>query len=230
MSYNILHGATTNGSFDLDTIASVIIREDPDLVALQEVDFKTVRAKNYDLATELGLRSKMAPVFGKAMDYDGGEYGDAVLSKYSFASTKRYSLPYTEGNEPRVAVLANIELPSGDTISFIGTHLDHLRDPKDKISQAKELFKLFSDHPHPNILAGDLNADPESEPMRILFQSWRPSDREYAPTIPSNAPRKKIDYILLSKNHSWKIHDTYVICDEVASDHCVYVAIIEILD
>jgi endonuclease/exonuclease/phosphatase family metal-dependent hydrolase len=54
LSFNILHGATTKGDFDLDAIAKVIKDADPDLVALQEVDFQTKRAKGYDLATELG--------------------------------------------------------------------------------------------------------------------------------------------------------------------------------
>ena len=88
LTFNIYHGATTNGSFDLDTIASVILRTDPDLVALQEVDFKTNRAKNYDLATELGWRTKMVSIFGRAMPYDGGEYGEAILSKWSFINTR----------------------------------------------------------------------------------------------------------------------------------------------
>ena len=40
-----------NGDFDLDAIAEVIKKTDPDLAALQEVDYKTNRAKNYDLVT-----------------------------------------------------------------------------------------------------------------------------------------------------------------------------------
>ena len=68
MSFNMLHGATTVGDFNLDNIAKVIIENDPDLVALQEVDFLTNRAKKYDLVTELAIRTKMAPLFARAMD------------------------------------------------------------------------------------------------------------------------------------------------------------------
>ena len=39
LTFNILHGATTKGDFDLDAIAKVIIDANPDFVALQEVDF-----------------------------------------------------------------------------------------------------------------------------------------------------------------------------------------------
>ena len=74
LTFNIYHGATMKGDFDLDYIAGVIKRADPDLVALQEVDFLTRRASGVDLATELGWRLKMVSVFAPAMKYDGGEY------------------------------------------------------------------------------------------------------------------------------------------------------------
>jgi endonuclease/exonuclease/phosphatase family metal-dependent hydrolase len=59
LSFNILHGATTKGDFDLDAIARVIIEADPDFVALQEVDYKTKRAKGYDLVTELAINNSL---------------------------------------------------------------------------------------------------------------------------------------------------------------------------
>ncbi|MBT3747991.1 MAG: hypothetical protein HOG34_03315, partial [Bacteroidetes bacterium] len=61
LSYNIYHGATMKGDFNLDTIADVIASLKPDLVALQEVDRLTNRARKMDLVTELGLRTKLAP-------------------------------------------------------------------------------------------------------------------------------------------------------------------------
>ncbi len=85
LSFNIYHGETVGAEkkFDLELLAKVINDVNPDLVALQEVDNKTNRARNYDLVTELGQRTKMAPLFGKAMSFDGGEYGEGMLSKYS---------------------------------------------------------------------------------------------------------------------------------------------------
>ena len=65
LTFNIYHGETMKGDFDLDLIAGVIKSVNPDLVALQEVDFYTNRAKNMDLATALGLRTGLAPLLGK---------------------------------------------------------------------------------------------------------------------------------------------------------------------
>ena len=83
MSFNILHGATTQDDFNLEAIAGYINKFKPDLVAMQEVDFKTNRAKKYNLPLELGYRTQLMPTFARAMYYDGGEYGEVVLSKYN---------------------------------------------------------------------------------------------------------------------------------------------------
>ena len=231
LSFNILHGATTKGDFNLDAIAKVIINADPDLVALQEVDFKTNRAKKYDLVTELGWRAKMAPLFGKAMDYDGGEYGEGVLSRFSFFQTRNVALPYTPGNEPRAALEIITVLPSGDTMAFVGTHLDHLKDEKDRIAQVKKINQVFADNKYPTILVGDLNAVPGSTPIKILEEMWSASyDKiDPAPTYPSVNPSKKIDYVMFYPKNAWRVLKTEVIQDSIASDHCAYLVTFELL-
>ena len=230
LTFNILHGATTKGDFDLDAIAKVIKDVDPDLVALQEVDFRTNRAKKYDLVQEMAVRTKMVPLFGKAMDYDGGEYGEGILSKFSFIQTRNVPLPHSPGNEPRAALEVVVQLPSGDTVALVGTHLDHLRDPVDRIAQAKEIKKVFSQNSYPTILAGDLNAVPGSEPMNILMDHWTATDQKQppSPTIPSDNPRKKIDYVMVHPADQWEVIETQVICDAVASDHCAYLVTLKL--
>lgn len=219
------------GDFNLDAIAKVIIDADPDFVALQEVDFKTNRAKNYDLVTELGWRVKMAPLFAKAMDYDSGEYGEGVLSKYTFLQSRNIALPYTPGNEPRTALEIVTVLPSGDTIAFVGTHLDHLQDEKDRLAQAEKINEVFSINKYPTILAGDLNAIPGSTPINILEEIWSASydKKNPEPTFPSDNPTKKIDYIMFYPKYRWRVLETEVIQDSIASDHCAYMVSIELL-
>lgn len=231
LTFNILHGATTLGDFNLDVIADVILDADPDLVALQEVDYRTRRALNYDLATEIGWRVKMAPIFGMAMKFDGGEYGEGILSKYTFLQSRNVALPYTAGNEPRCALEITTILPSGDTIAFIGTHLDHLRDEKDRVAQAKRINEVFLLNKYPSILAGDLNGTPGSTPIKILEEIWQTSyDPENPePTFPSENPTKKIDYIMFYPKNKWRVIETEVIQDTIASDHCAYLVTLELL-
>ena len=229
LTFNILHGETLKGDFDLDCIAQVIKEADPDLVALQEVDFRTYRARNMDLVSELGQRTKLIPLFGRAMFYDGGEYGEGILSRYSFLSTRNHPLPAGEGKEPRAALEVQVLLPGGDTLTFVGTHLDHTRDETDRLAQAAQLNALFTGGDRPVILSGDLNARPESATMTTLFSEWTESDANYAPTMPSKQPKAKIDYVLYRPANRWKIIESRVICDTIASDHCAQLSVLELL-
>ena len=231
LSFNILHGATTQGNFDLNVIANVIKDANPDFVAMQEVDFKTRRAKNMDLTTEIGWRTKMASIFGKAMRFDGGEYGEGILSRYSFITTRNVALPYTAGNEPRTALEILVELPSGDTIAIVGTHLDHLKDEKDRIAQVAKINEVFLQNKYPTILAGDLNATPGSTPIDMLEKIWTATyDKgDPGPTYPSHDPEIKIDYVMFYPAHRWRVHKTEIIRDTIASDHCAYLVTLELL-
>ncbi len=229
LTFNILHGATTQGDFDLDKIAAVIQQTNPDLVALQEVDFKTNRAKKYDLATELGWRTKLAPLFGKAMDYDGGGYGEGILTKMPIIASRNIPLPHSPGNEPRTALEVMVELESGDTICFIGTHLEHQRASTDRIDQVKEINRIFLQNKYPTILAGDLNDTPESEAISILKKYWNDSAGDNTSfTYSSDNPRIRIDYILFRPENRWEVMDYQIICDSIASDHCAVLSVLEL--
>ncbi|NOR75050.1 MAG: hypothetical protein GQ525_07805 [Draconibacterium sp.] len=230
LTFNILHGATTNGDFDLDKIASVILETNPDLVALQEVDFKTNRAKNYDLATELGWRTKMTSLFGIAMPFDGGGYGEGVLTKMPIIASRNVPLPHSPNNEPRTALEVTVQLESGDTICFVGTHLEHQRNNPDRIDQTKEINEIFLSNKYPTILAGDLNDTPESEAILILKKYWIDTFGENPkPTYSSDNPRKKIDYIFYMPANKWKVVENKIICDTIASDHCAVLSVLELL-
>lgn len=231
LTYNILHGETMAGDFDLDKIAKVIQESGAHIVALQEVDYKTNRAHKKDLTMELAYRCQMQAVFAKAMEYDDGEYGEAILSKWSFYQTNNHALPFSGGNEPRAALETKFILESGDTIVFIGTHLDHLASDHDRVLQANQLLNLFKNRDIPCILAGDLNDVPESESIQILKSYWQLSDQKDVadPTYPAINPRKKIDYIMLAPADRWKVLDTQTICDTIASDHCGYLVTLILL-
>lgn len=231
LSYNILHGATTNRDNDLDVVAGVINKIEPDLVALQEMDYKTNRADKIDITTAIAQKTEMVSIFAKAMDYNGGEYGQALLSKHTFLKTGKIDLPHEFGNEPRIAVDALIVLPSGDTIKLAGTHLDHLKESPDRIKQVKKLNEVLLDNKYPTILAGDLNDVPGSKAIELLESHWGSSydEKDPQPTFPSQAPEVKIDYVMFYPKNRWKVIGTETICDEIASDHCAYLVVLELL-
>ena len=93
MTYNIHHGQGMDGELDLERIAALIRENDPDLVALQEVDLLTNRTARVDQAAELARLVRMHHAFARFMFYDGGEYGLAVLSKSPIVESRIISLP-----------------------------------------------------------------------------------------------------------------------------------------
>jgi endonuclease/exonuclease/phosphatase family metal-dependent hydrolase len=230
LTYNIYHGEDANGKSNLDAVAGIINSLKPDLVALQEVDKETTRVKGLDLTAELSRRTGMKGMFGKAMDYAGGEYGEAVLCRHPVIETKNNPLPHAPEAEPRAALEVHVKLPAGGPIVFVGTHLDHLRDQKSRMMQAGRIRELYADYNLPVILAGDLNAVPGSDPINLLTQDWSDTSQgDPRPTSPSVAPKRKIDYIMFRPKDRWRVVEVRVIDEKVASDHCPVFAVLELL-
>ena len=234
LSYNIWHGEKHYGEpgagseSSLQVLAEVINKADPDLVALQEVDNRTGRSGGLDLLSELALLTGMNPLFGATMPFDGGEYGLGILSKYSFQSTRLHRLHSPAGSEPRAALEAVVVIASGDTLRFICSHFDH-RETGIRTQQAKDVNALFCRDQLPGILAGDLNAVPGSDPIKILQECWNISSISLEPTAPSHAPRSKIDYIMYRSRDQWRLMESRVIEEKVASDHNPVLAVLELL-
>jgi endonuclease/exonuclease/phosphatase family metal-dependent hydrolase len=230
LTYNIYHGEDANGGSNLDAVAGIINSLKPDLVALQEVDNKTRRDKGLDLTAELSRRTGMKGFFGKAMDYDGGGYGEAVLCRYPVLEIKNNPLPHTAKAEPRAALEIHVKLPGGAKIAFVGTHLDHQRDQTNRMMQANRIMELYANSDLPMILAGDLNAIPGSDPISLLSQQWSyAAQDDPQPTHPSTRPARKIDYIMYKPESHWKVVEVRVIDEKVASDHCPVFAVLELL-
>lgn len=221
LSYNIHHGEGTDGVFDLERLAAVIRASGADLVALQEVDVGTGRASGVDQAAELGRLTGMKAFFGEAIPFSGGSYGDAVLSRWPLASQEAHLLPAQPDHERRVAVAVTVQPPGWPgPLRFVGTHLDHTRDPADRIAQAEALNALLLPDELPTILAGDLNAEPGSAPMRVLRQAgWLEADAAHLPTFPSAESDRKIDWVLVGPGFPLRGATARVLAEPIASDH-----------
>src|SRR6476620_7354050 len=112
ITYNIHHAGppTKPGTIDIDAIVSTLKKYPSDLVALQEVDVNTKRSGNVNEAKLIAEGLGMQYYFAKAIDYDGGEYGIALLSKLPLENTKVLELPMDSAvkGEKRVLLSASI--------------------------------------------------------------------------------------------------------------------------
>ena len=213
LTYNIYHGELANnpGKPNLDSIAKLINQIQPDFVALQEVDSSTGRSerlygKRTDLVKELAAKTKMFGYFGKALEFEGGSYGEGILSKTPL-KVNTLSLPIPAGGEPRTLLYTNTRLANGQNIIFGGTHLCHQSD-SNRIAQVESLDQLYRSLLVPSIVCGDFNFENTEAPYKIMMNYWR--DAAEVRTIPRNTfssdnPTKRIDYLFVTKRGNWKL-------------------------
>lgn len=201
MTYNIRHGAAIHqrdNAVDLEAVAAVINAAKPDLVALQEVDSMTRRAP-LDEARELGRLTGMHYFFSRTIAFQGGAYGDAILSRSPILATARTLLPMPVKGEDRAVGMITAEPLRGMKIVFATTHLALKK--KDRLAQADTLEQIAGESRYPFILAGDFNAVPSSAVMgRLLKSAFTSGCGTGCPlTFPSDKPRRTIDYVLWSR-------------------------------
>lgn len=121
-TYNIKNGKTV--AYDYSLIADDIVGIGLDICGLQEVDINTRRNGRIDTAALLAeLTGYGYCAFAHAIDYSGGEYGTAVLSRFPIVHFEVILLP-SAGFEQRACGHAVIDV-NGTLIDFFNTHLSY---------------------------------------------------------------------------------------------------------
>lgn len=221
LSWNIHHGEGVDGKLDLERIAAVIRGVKPDLVALQEVEVGSSRTKRVDQPAELARMTGLTSVFQQNIEFRGGGYGNAILSRLPVLSTNRLSLPNHDNGEQRGALSVQLRLPDRtDPLTFFCTHLDHRPDDRERRDSAEAIEQYISGLPEGlMILAGDLNAVPESPVLDIFRRRWAVAGSHPLLTIPVDRPSQQIDFVLMRPEQRWRVTETRVLDEPIASDH-----------
>lgn len=219
VTYNIHHGEGSDGKVDLPRIANVLKAATPDVVALQEIDQGTRRTGGVDTPAELAKLLSMKPVFARNIDFEGGGYGTLVLTRLPIKGVELHRLPSHYEGEQRGVQL--VELGAGDdSLILFCTHLDYRPDDAERLDSVRTIGSLAGAYPDkPMILAGDLNAEPESRVMQTLDRDWTRTNAKGLRTYPADKPAKEIDYILVKPAARWQVVETRVLDESIASDH-----------
>jgi endonuclease/exonuclease/phosphatase family metal-dependent hydrolase len=227
LTYNIHHGEGLDGRIDLPRQAAFVNRQAPDLVALQEVDRETKRSGGVDQLAELARLTGMSPIFGKAIDFQGGAYGVGILSHLPVRGVRQRALPGSPDREPRIALTVDVEVGDrGPRVQFTTTHLDQGREAMDKVAQASYLAATLARNAEPGILAGDMNTRPDTEPIQILRRLWTDTFVD-PPADPNERPRRRIDYVMIRPAASWGILESRYVEAPMASDHQPVLVVLE---
>lgn len=218
MTYNLRFGELST----MEKIAEYIASENPDIVALQECDWDTNRSRaahqnGVKFINELAYHSGMFGIYGKSINYSGGYYGIGILSKYPILKYERVLLPNDGKTEQRSMLVADIELPDGQVVTFVNTHLE-VKTAQMRIEQVKFIEEYLKDCPNQLFLAGDMNAIPDTKEMGMLRENWMDlTDRVF--TYHTSKPEIKIDYIYTKPADKVKLIDTEVREKIMLSDH-----------
>ena len=221
LCYNIRNCKGSDNVTDYQRVANVISRCNADVVALQEVDSVTGRHP-LDLSKHLGDMTGHHATFGAAVNYSGGKYGVAVLSKEKPLSWRTVKLPCS--SEERVFLIVEFE-----SYYFCCTHFSLLEEYRLKAVEiiTAEAAKLDK----PVFIAGDLNARPESSVLSGLRENFEIFEKRGSPlTFPASSPNREIDFVGMYKSDIFTpiIYDHYVVNAPIESDHRPIFAEVEV--
>jgi endonuclease/exonuclease/phosphatase family metal-dependent hydrolase len=202
-----------------EAIAAVLAEVRPDVCGLQEV----WSAQEGNLAGELAKRLGMHWCWAVAAEGDGSSIGNAVLSRWPITATAEVRLPTGDLGEGRVALHAGIDTPGG-TLPMFTTHLTYRPGGSYvRLGQIRRLAEFVAEHAeghtYPPVVTGDLNAEPDSDELRllggllttpvvpglVLVDAWRYAgagnpgftwDRRNGYQADTVLPDSRIDYIL----------------------------------
>ena len=239
-TFNIQHGLGPDGRVDNRRLADAVAALDADVVGLQEVDLRQARSGGVDqarlCAEAMGaVDHRFRPALAGPFRYPGVRrrarrterpdapgYGIALLSRFPVRSWHTVLLPpatpWVWGrvqlgtDEPRVALAAQIDAPSGP-LTVVCTHLSVYQFPavswagglarrtvgyrrgapgeRHAERQVDHLRRRLDGLPRPLVLLGDFNL---RAPIPAECTGWRPLAT--GDTYSRDHPRFQIDHIL----------------------------------
>jgi len=226
MTYNIYSGKNLAKELNVEFAASVIRSVQPAFVTLNEVRSHTADVGPIDQSNEIGRLTGYYPVFGKAIDVLGGDYGNALLTRLPLLEHEVIHIPDPEkkegGSHYEHRVVLRCVLDAGEKkLTVLCTHFGLNSD--EQKNAVEVVLTLAAKESNPVLLMGDLNLTPDAPELQPLYGVFRDTcalDPAIL-TFPSDVPRIKIDYIF----HTEDIKAESVACiDTQNSDHRPLVA------
>jgi endonuclease/exonuclease/phosphatase family metal-dependent hydrolase len=188
----------------LDAVVELLQAHDPDVVVLQE-------ARRHQARLIAALMRWRKPVW--AFKHNGywplwwRAEGLAVASRYALAGHPPVVL--TEGVSRRsfrrrIVLPVEVVLEGDHRVLLVDAHLaSEASDEGGRVAQAERVVGLLPGTV-PEVVAGDLNSVPGSPPITTILaagfaDAWAEAGAPGDPgdTLPANAPRKRIDYVMV---------------------------------
>lgn len=203
MTYNIQSGRNLAQNQDIAHAISTVQKINPDILSLNEVHHCTEICPGGKCQAQAVAEALRYPYFrfGRSIDHMGGEYGNALISRFPIEEGEVFLIPDIPEEErdcwfePRTHLRCRLDL-GGREILTLTSHYG-LSDGEIR-SAVRETLRLAGGTELPLLFMGDLNAKPASPLLAPLFSVFTDSaaGMEGAGfTFPSDHPRGKIDYL-----------------------------------
>ncbi len=223
MTYNICHGSGMDGRWDISRPVAVARKFNPDVLCLQEVDRGTARSFGSD---EPAMVAHMLDplrhwAFVKSLDYQGGEYGNAVLSREEPISTVRCPLPGV--NEQRSVIACEFA-------HFVVATLHASLHDTTRLDSVRTIARLPLAFCKPFFITGDWNAGPDSPFLDAMRGAFTILSDTSLQTCPADMPRNCIDYVAVDNAHADRVRviETITADEPLASDHRPVIVRVEV--
>jgi len=238
MTYNVHRCVGLDGRHAPHRIAEIIAQQNPDIVALQELETGHPRTGSIDQAQVLASILKTDFHYHAARQRGEARFGNAVFSRLPMRKIQSAILPTLPQIpiQTRGALWVAIRVGS-EEVQIINTHLGLLHH--ERFLQAGALCsKDWLAHPvyvgQPRILCGDFNATTASRVYRLFMGSLHDA-RTLSPcrgrTWPSFLPVFRYDHIFVCPRiRVRQVQVPKTPLTVLASDHLPVVADVEILD
>ena len=165
-SFNICSAHFREGVYTEDNLtdmADCILRSTADVVCLQEVDRGAARSNQVDMPARLSEMTDLKHhYFIKIRDFQGGEYGTAILSRYPITENCTIHYPVTVATQGTSCGYVKLDI-EGTPVTMYNTHLsveseeantDTLRCLRDVLADLRDRNETF-------ICCGDFNTSPQ---------------------------------------------------------------------
>lgn len=198
VTWNIHSCVGVDRAYDPDRVAASIEGLNADVVALQEVDWRTPRVRGLDQLDVLADRLGVTAVAGPCLRDHRGEYGNGLLTRHRVVA-HRTTVMERRGAEPRGVLDAELDL-DGAPLRVLATHLALSRMARRaQVTRLLEVLEAPSPGGAPDpptLLMGDLN---EWLPLRLAARRLTPGafpSGASAPTFPARWPFLRLDRLL----------------------------------
>ena len=233
MGFHQLLQSGDKARINLDAIVEVLERENPDIVALQEVDGPSVWSGRFDhveyLARNAGYSST---VRGTHMQTPGLDYGTALMTRLNMTDAESVGFGGALSIGRKGFVISTVQWPGRlDTaVDVVSVHLDPLRS-KVRARQVNELIAVIEERGRPVIVMGDFNDDwyENDAAVRLLGETLnlKPHGLRCEDCHTHRRMKDFVDWILVSREI--RIDNFEILSDDI-SDHYAVAATLHLSD